>query len=137
MAAGVVSVHGPIFDGRAQHALNDFMHEVVWEATKEARGDLGVAFVKSFREPTGYYEAHLVTVRPTQIGDEVHGRIHDDEVIYGWWLEGIGSRNYPVTSFRGYHSFRLVAQGLQAKVHQLADRVLPRFIARMGGNRGA
>lgn len=136
MSAGVVDVHGPIFDGRAEHALHDFMHEVVWEATKEARGDLGVAFVTHFREPTGYYESQLQTVRPVRHGNTVVARIHDDSVIYGWWLEGIGSRNSPVTSFRGYHSFRNVATALQHKAGQIAERVLRRFIGRMGGHHG-
>jgi hypothetical protein len=33
--------------------------------------------------------------------------------VYGPWLEGVGSRNFPVTRFRGYHAFRVAAQELK------------------------
>lgn len=132
-----VDVHGPLFDGRAQDALHEFMHEAVWEITKEGRGDLGVQFIKVFREPTGHYESRVEAVRPVSIGaGAVQSRLHDNargDVVYNFWLEGIGSRNYPVTRFKGYHSFREVAQELQRKASRIAERVLPRFIQRMGG----
>lgn len=132
-----VDSKGPIFNGLAERAKEDFLREAVWEIAKEGRGDLGVQFIKVFREPTGYYESRVEAVRPPA-GPVPVARIHDNGVIYGFWLEGIGSRNYPVTRFRGYHSFRLVAAELQRKAVGIAQRVLhSRFLQRMGGGHGA
>lgn len=124
-----VDVHGPLFDGRARHEVNTALDEAVWEVAKVGRGDLGVQFIKVFREPTGYYESHVeaVHVRPG------HAIVHDNGVIYGHWLEGDGSRNYPVTRFAGYWSFRLVTLELARKAHRIAEGVLRRHLARMGG----
>lgn len=127
-----VDTSGPIFNGTAQHHVSEFLREVVWEIAKEGRGDLGVRFIKVFKKPTGYYESHVEAVRPTP-GPSPVARIHDNGVIYGHWLEGTGSRNYPVTRFKGYASFRTVTQELQRKVAGIAARHLPVFIARMNG----
>lgn len=119
---------GPVFDGRAEQAVDDFVNEAVWEITKEGRGDLGVRFIKVFREPTGNYESHV----EAQHLDN-HGWIHDNMIVYGPWLEGVGSRNFPVTRFRGYRSFRIVAQELQRKAVAIAERHIEPFLRRMGG----
>jgi hypothetical protein len=123
-----VDTSGPLWDGRADKALDDFLEEAVWEITKEGRGDLGVRFITHFKKPTGNYESHV----EAQHLDN-HGWIHDNMIIYGPWLEGVGSRNYPVTKFKGYWSFKTVAAELQDKAVPIAERVLPRFLARMGG----
>jgi hypothetical protein len=124
-----VDLSGPVFNGLAEHQVGEFLEEAVWEIAKEGRGDLGVQFIKVFKEPTGYYESQVEAVR--QPGPVVV--IHDNMVVYGPWLEGTGSRNYPVTRFRGYHSFRIVANELQGKAVDIAERHLPTFLARMNG----
>lgn len=133
-----IDAKGPLWNGMAERAKDDFLRETVWEIAKEGRGDLGVQFIRVFREPTGYYESQVEAVRPVMDAGSPVARVHDNSVIYGWWLEGIGSRNYPVTRFRGYHSFRIVAQELQRKAVSIAQRVLQRrFLQRMGGRSGA
>lgn len=127
-----VDQSGPLFNGVADKAVDDFLNEAVWEITKEGRGDLGVQFIKVFQEPTGYYESH---VEADHLGPV--GWIHDNQVVYGPWLEGVGSRNYPVTRFKGYWSFKRVAQALQDKAVQIAERTLPKFLEKMGGGHGA
>lgn len=124
-----VDTSGPIWDGRAEQILDDYTREAVWEIAKEGRGDLGVRFIKVFREPTGYYESQVEAVQ--QPGP--HALIHDNLVVYGPWLEGVGSRNFPVTRFKGYHSFRIIAQELQAKAVQIAERHIEPFLRRMNG----
>lgn len=124
-----VDLSGPAFNGLAEHMVGEFLEEAVWEIAKEGRGDLGVQFIKVFKEPTGYYESQVEAAR--QPGPVV--LIHDNDVIYGPWLEGTGSRNYPVTRFRGYRSFEIVAGELQRKAVPIAERHLPRFLARMNG----
>lgn len=126
-----VDTSGPMFDGRADRILDDFTDEAVWAVTKVGRGDLGVKFITHFKEPTGYYESQVAAVRGPYHSFQSH--VHDGGVIYSYWLEGIGSRNYPVTRFKGYHSFRDVTAVLQAKAAPIAESVLPPFLARING----
>lgn len=128
-----VDTRGPVFNGVAKHAASQYTREVVWEITKGGRGDLGVRFIKVFKNPTGAYESTVNAERPVPITGGWTGRLDGEGKIYAWWLEGIGSRNYPVTRFRGYASFRTVAQELQLKAVPIAQRHLPVFIARMNG----
>lgn len=129
-----VDVSGPIFDERGEKILGDFTREAVWEITKVGRGDLGVRFIQKFKLPTGYYESRVEPTRPIPFGHSAfRSTIHDNKEIYGCWLEGIGSRNYPVTRFKGYHSFRVVALQLQRKAVPIAEAHLPKFLARLNG----
>jgi hypothetical protein len=120
-----VNTHGPIFDGRAQHAIRDYLdaaEETVAQAGERAvHAQLGAVL----KHPTGYYESHVVT---DLVGD--YAEVTDDGVVYGPWLEGTSSRN-ETTHFKGYATFRKTAQKLQREAGALAERVLPPFLRRM------
>lgn len=107
-----------------RRAIHAGLAEAVWDLTKQARLDLGIRFIHTFREPTGYYESRVTAERMTPL----IGRVHDNNVVYGPWLEGVGSRNYPVTRFRGYHAFKLVAQALQAEASRVAEAAIRRHL---------
>lgn len=63
-------------------------------------------FFRYESKPRTGYEA-----RQTRVLDRgSHHLIFSSNATYGPWLEGVGSRNYPVTRFPGYHIYRLVAQ---------------------------
>lgn len=68
------------------------------------------------QHPTGYYESQIATERTG-----VSWRVTDSDVIYGPWLEGIGSRNFPVTRFPGYFTFRSVTEQLQHEAPAIAN----------------
>jgi hypothetical protein len=51
-------------------------------------------------------------------------------VIYGPWLEGVGSRNR-TTRFKGYFTFRRTAQQLKSRSTAVANGVLRRYLSRM------
>lgn len=68
------------------------------------------------RHPTGYYESRIRVSRAIADTDLVH----DSNVVYGPWLEGVGSRNR-TTRFKGYHVFRIVAGGMQQRAVDVAD----------------
>ena len=121
---------GPIFNGDFERAVDDFTDEAVWAITKVGRGDLGIHFIKNFKHPAGYYESQVEAVRGALHTFRSH--IHDNDVVYGPWLNGTGSRNYPVTRFRGY-PWSVVAAALQQKAVPIAEGVLPPFLARMRG----
>jgi hypothetical protein len=123
-----VSVHGPVFDGRAELAVHDFQHQC-----EQHVADIGVTRVKSYldmvlRHQTGRYVGGVHTDRST--GDIT---INDARVVYGPWLEGVGSRNSPVTRFPGYHSFRIASQQLDSEAEGIANAYLHTggFLARM------
>lgn len=118
--------HGPLYDGRAAAAAEQFVHaaeeEIADVAVNMVRAELG----RVLKHPTGYYESQIQTDR-AGAGWEVN----DGGVIYGPWLEGVGSRNAPVTRFRGYHTFRRVFQRVDRQAKHIAERVLPRYLRRM------
>jgi len=76
----------------------------------------------------GLYQSDIHTDRQTPSINLVH----DTPVVYGPWLEGVGSRNQ-VTRFKGYHTFRIIAQQLEAEAAAIADRVIQPFIAELNG----
>lgn len=92
---------GPVFDGRAIASC-----EVMCEEFEREIGRQGVEMVKSaldgvLQHPSGFYRSQIRADRSSN--DTV---INDSDVVYGPWLEGVGSRNYPITKFEGYHTFR-------------------------------
>lgn len=119
-----VTYRGPLFDGRAQAAIAAGTADAVWEIAKTGRGMLGVEFIRTFRNPTGYYESR---VEADRVSNEL-AIIHDNDVVYGPWLEGVGSRNYPVTRFKGYHNWRRVTQMLEKAAGPIAEKVIDQHL---------
>lgn len=122
-----VEISGPLFDGRANAAVNAFT-----DAAEERIAEVGVNMVRTqldrvLRNPTGYYESQVQTDR--SVGDMA---INDNGVVYGPWLEGVESRNR-TTRFKGYSTFRIVTQQLDAVAMNIAEGVLPPYLTRMGG----
>jgi hypothetical protein len=116
-----VNHHGPIFDGRAEVALTAFLvdaqHEIAQEGAEDVRRELRPGH--GYR--TGAYRSHV----------QAHlNRVDDGGSVYGPWLEGVSHRNQ-TTRFKGYHTFRQVAQRLQEKAGVIAERVLQKYLGRM------
>lgn len=116
---------GPMFDGTAEQAVTDFCKASEDEVAKE-----GVRMIQSdldrvLRNPTGYYRSRITVDRQSS-----GARVTDGGVVYGPWLEGVGSRNKS-TRFKGYSTFRRMAQELQKKVGPIAERVLPGYLGKM------
>jgi hypothetical protein len=119
------SARGPLFDGRAQAAVGAFLDEAKQEVGNQGLSDVHHNLNTSIRHPTPYYETQILVER--QANDVV---VHDRGIVYGPWLEGVGSRNR-TTRFKGYFSFRRAKQGLEPKVPGIAERVLQRYLGRM------
>lgn len=122
-----VDKRGPVFDGRLEKAIADA------EETSEKRiATLGASMVRSrlqqvLKTQTPYYRLRVVA-KP----DHPRWKITDQGVIYGPWLEGNGSRNYPVTRFRGYHTFKFVSQQLQDRAGNITEEVVVRYLGTIG-----
>ncbi|MFD5697445.1 hypothetical protein [Streptomyces lasiicapitis] len=124
-----VDASGPLFDGRAaramQDACDDAREDIAEFAEEHALALMGAAF----RHPTGYYESRVTTTRVS--GDT--SLVHDQGVVYGPWLEGVGSRNSPVTRFPGYFHWRRTKALVAARGPQIAERAVQRHLPEMGG----
>lgn len=123
-----VTVNGPLFDGR-DHAILDAMCDAMaYELGAEARDIVRLNSDTSFRTQTPHYVTQLRNADAGQFARDVD----DGGVIYGPWLEGVGSRNFPRTRFRGYSMFRRAAQYMNAGAAQLiAYRIAAIFTRRM------
>lgn len=116
---------GPLFNGEAAKAIQDFQ-----EASEDAIADFTVNEIQAelgqvLKNPTGYYKSKIQTNRQT---DDIS--VNDGGVVYGPWLEGVGSRNKS-TRFKGYATFRRVTQRINNQAGQISQRVLPRYLRRM------
>lgn len=117
-------VSGPLFDGRADTALDGYLRDAQLTVAKEAKRRVLSRLSQVLRNPTGTYEGAI------DIVESEDPFVTDGDIIYGPWLEGVGSRN-KTTRFKGYRTFRLVAQKLKEDVGQIAERVLPKWLSRM------
>lgn len=120
-----VTTTGPLFDGRTEQAIHDFLEEAKDVVAHQGLADVHFHLDQSIQHPTPYYETQITIDR--QADDRV---IHDRGIIYGPRLEGTGSRNI-TTRFKGYATFRLTTQELERKWPGLVEPILARYTGRM------
>lgn len=117
---------GPLFDGRAKVQL-----ERACEDIERRVATLGASMVRSnlhtvLKNETPYYRLQN-EARPDPPG----WMVWDRSVIYGPWLEGVGSRNYPATRFKGYYTYRRTTQQLDRRAGVMADYIMREWIGGM------
>lgn len=114
---------GPIFDGRAQAAANAYVDRLERQLADDGRTILLEQLDRVLKTQTPYYTTRI----------EVTGgnKIWDNRVIYGPWLAGIGSRNYPVTKFKGYDHWTVTRRILNERKRGIGERLLRRYTGRM------
>jgi hypothetical protein len=120
-----VTFKGPIFDGSAEKIVDEMLHDASVDMAEEAFKRVRARLKNVLKHPTGYYESRVSTDN-TSTG----AVISDGGVIYGPWLEGVSSRNNS-TRFKGYHTFRMVAQSLGSDVEVITDRAIQKNIGRL------
>ncbi|MER7813799.1 hypothetical protein [Streptomyces sp. NPDC096153] len=122
-----VTFEGPLFDGRAARAMDDYCDDardsIAEYAEEHALNLMGMAF----RHPTGYYESRV----KTELVAADTARTHDSDVVYGPWLEGVGTRNRPRPGFPGYFHWRRTKDAVKARGPQIAQQVLQRHLPGM------
>ena len=114
---------GPIFDGRAQALANAYVDRLERQLAEEGLNILKGEMRAVFKNPTGYYESRCVVV-------DGH-KIWDSRVVYGPWLAGVGSRNFPVTRFKGYDHWIKTRHQLNERKQGIGERLLRRYTGRM------
>jgi hypothetical protein len=123
----VVELRGPVFDGRAQNDLALMALAIETEVGRQAYAMVMGNLNASIRHPTPYYETQVIVqhLEPSTV-------VHDRGIIYGPWLEGVGSRN-KTTRFKGYSSFRRAFQSLIPRIKDLAEHALGPWLGRLNG----
>lgn len=118
---------GPLFDGTAPHILDvgikAIEEGVAVEGQRRVRQRLGTVL----KHPTGHYSSRVV-VDLSFKGYEVT----DSGVVYGPWLEGVGSRNSR-SRFKGYSTFRKVGQQLEAQAVEVAQPETAQMLQKLRG----
>jgi hypothetical protein len=125
MAKVIVTGSGPLFDGRAERDMQSASDEWV-----QNLAILGASIVRqtenaSFRTQTPHARM-LVEAKQDPPG----WKIWDQNLIYGPWLEGTGSRNR-TTRFKGYASFRRSVQVINARAKEIGQPIVARWAGRM------
>ena len=118
-----VSSRGPIFDGRARAIANAYVNRLERDLAEEGVTIVREELQKVLQHPTGYYESRITVERGTVITD--------GGVVYGPWLAGVGSRNFPATRFRGYPHWIRARLRLRERKQGIAERLLRRYVGRM------
>ncbi|MFJ5967886.1 hypothetical protein [Streptomyces sp. NPDC093060] len=124
-----IDFRGPLFDGRAERAIQDACEGARDKVAEFAQQHALRLMHAAFRHPTGYYESRVTT---TNVSSEV-ALVHDQGVVYGPWLEGVGSRNAPVTRFPGYWHWRRTKGVVASRGPAIAEREVRRHLPEMGG----
>lgn len=125
-----VTASGPIFDGRAEHALDEWV-----SSTTKAIADEGVSMLRAFPmdksgRAHGGFQANLHVLQRGP--DAVIPAPTIRGVTWGPWLEGTSSRNQS-TGFGGYHLFRKTAAALRKKAPEIAQAELDKVMPQIGG----
>ena len=132
-----VQVQGPLADGTAPQIIRQALQNSV-QALIEL-GDERLALMArprsggvylSYAEggtSTGNYRRNIHSeVR------ELTAIISDSGVVYGPWLEGIGSRN-ATTRFKGYAMFRRTSEWLNEQAPKVVQQQITRAVAVLNG----
>ena len=133
VSGGLVTLSGPLFDGRAPMILDDYMRANMGLIAKLAEDAVTSELDVVLQNPTGFYRSKISSaVRANRLAthDVV---VHDSGVIYGPWLAGTGSRNAPVTRFRGYNHWRKAAQRIEKLARQTTVGTLRQLVRKLGG----
>ena len=113
--------------------LDDYMRANMSLIAKLAEDAVRQELDVVLQNPTGFYRSQISSAtRFNQVAthDVV---VHDSGVIYGPWLAGTGSRNAPVTRFRGYTHWRKAAQRMEKLAKQTTVATLRQLVRKLGG----
>jgi hypothetical protein len=124
-----VEAHGPLAAGRGIPIIDAYLDRMQQAVAEEGKALVLQQLGWSLKTRTPYYETQI---QVESIGGEP--AVTDGGVIYGHWLEGTGSRNWPVTRFPGYGSFRFAKERLIPRVPEVITNLLREMMSSLGGS---
>ncbi|WP_405611360.1 hypothetical protein OG292_19325 [Streptomyces sp. NBC_01511] len=117
---------GPLANGSFQRAAHQYSNDIGYAVALHAERLVQQRLRQVLRNPTGYYQSRVGVSR----GRGGQYAVTDGGVIYGPWLEGTGSRNYPETRFHGYSTFRRTKPLVDRDANRIAMDLLRRYQGR-------
>jgi hypothetical protein len=126
-----VKLHGPIFSVPKRAAAMNSMRAGIKRSVAEYafRAVAGV-LASSIRNPTPIYQTHIIIDNR----QDDNWQVTDQGLAkYNYWLEGTGSRNFPATSFKGYHAFQKAYELTLSRTGHLAGVEVGKAVRRLGG----
>lgn len=121
-----VTRSGPVFDGRAERKLAEMRDEIGRRVSRAGASMIRSELSKVLRVETPHYRLMNESQRiPPDY------RIWDSNVIYGNWLEGTGSRNFPKTRFKGYATYRRTFHQIEARAQVIAEYTAAEYVKGM------
>lgn len=128
-----VHFSGPMFDGRAVRAMAELADDIRKDVADHAETVWRQKMDESFRHQSpGGYQSFVNTARHDK-DLVVNDGWPESRLPYGLWLEGIGSRNSPVTRFPGYFALRRTYEEVKAQVEAIAQPAVDRRVAEANG----
>lgn len=133
MSNGIVQISGPVLDGRGPMIVDDWLRSNMDLVAKLGEDAVKQELDAVLQNPTGYYRSQISSAvrHNSAAGSDVV--LHDSGVIYGPWLAGTGSRNAPVTRFKGYNHWRRAAQRMEDLAPQVMVSTLRQLVRKLGG----
>ncbi len=102
-----VKLIGPVLNGQAPPIIKDALNSAITDLVAEGERGVKLQLFPGHGLVTGNYRRSI----HGEVSSSLNGRIHDSNVVYGPWLEGVSSRNQ-ATRFKGYAMFRNAKQQL-------------------------
>lgn len=122
-----VSSQGPMFTALGPKIVSEYLDDAVEQVAQAGKNEVDRVLGVVIRNPTPYYQTRINIRR-----EGIDRIINDAGVIYGPWLEGVGSKN-KTTRFKGYFTFRRTRQWLNVQAKIIANDVLGPYVDRLGG----
>lgn len=131
---GLVQLSGPLLEGQGPRILDDYMKanlDLIAKLSEDAvQQELDVVL----QNPTGHYRSQITAYRRTGVGRTHYDVVlHDSGVIYGPWLAGTGTRNAPVTRFKGYKHWRKAQQRIEQLAPKVTVGTMKQLVRKLGG----
>lgn len=127
-AKGVrVTVKGPLLEGQAPFIVQETIRDCVQAMVAEGERQVKLQLYSGHGVQSGHYRRSV----HGEVSGSMHGRIHDSQVVYGPWLEGVSSRNQE-TRFKGYAMFRNAKQQLERLKMAIIRNNLANLLRRLG-----
>jgi len=117
-------VQGGLFDGGWEAGMSELVVDLVGAVGDSALDMWKANLDANIRVNRQRYTS---TLNVDRVRDEV-ALVNDGTSVYGPWLEGQGSRNFPVTRFKGYDSAREAAEKVGAQADEVGAPVVARFV---------
>lgn len=126
MASVDVKTTGVILEGPAGGHVQVMVDKAETAVAEETLQRIQARLRNVLQNPTGRYQSTLAVRR------EMNPVVDGNGTVYGAWIEGVSSRNAR-TRFKGYSTFRLIAQEMNARgAATIAERVIEQEIGRLG-----